>query len=329
MQLTHTQLHAYAVGLSSSSTLDGAWHPLRIPDSMVPLYEKTPAFKTRMHCPSCVRIRFTSNTRSLKLTLQFSTRAREIFKSALIVDGQPALSFGPESFAPTWASEIFHQTTPASHIFDLWLPHMAQADILALSIDDDATLSPAPPLTLRWLAYGDSITQGMTAPIPTQTAIARTALALNANVLNLGIGGAQLDEELHQTIPHESYDIVSIAYGTNDFLHIPLQTFSSRARLLVSALTQAQPKRPIILITPLTWVGQNTVNKFGTTLQDLRNSLAPIATEFPNVTLLHGDQAIPHDDQYFVDKVHPNAAGFQLYATALTNALQSCAPTRL
>ncbi len=326
MQLTHTQLHAYAVGLSSSSTIDGAWHPMRIPASMVSLYEKTPAAKTRMHCPAGVRIRFNSNTRSLKILLKFDARAREIFKSALIVDSEAALPFGPETHTPTWAGEIFQQPAPVNRTFDIWLPHMAQTDILALEIDDGAALSPAPALKLRWLAYGDSITQGMTAKIPTQTAIARTALALNANALNLGIGGAQLDEELHQTVPPEHYDVISIAYGTNDFAHIPVETFSSRARLLVSALSQTQPKRPIILITPLTWVGQNTINKFGTTLDDLRRSLAPIASDFPHVTLLHGEKLIPEDDQFFVDKVHPNAQGFELYASHLTAAIQKALP---
>ncbi len=322
MQLTHQQLHAYALGLASSSTVENGWRPLRIPAGMVSLYERTEAFKTRMNCPAAVRIRFNSNTQSIKISLRFGARAREHFKSALIVDSAAPMGFGPDEYAPTWSGEIFQQKHAVPRTFDIWLPHMAQTDILSLELTDGASLAPAPALNLRWLAYGDSITQGMTSKLPTETAIARTAIALHANVLNLGIGGADLDHELHQTIPPEAYDIVTIAYGTNDYAHnITPETYASRARLLIAGLAQKQPKPSIFLLTPLTWVGQTGLNKAGHTLADMRRALAPIPDEFPQVTLIAGDALIPDDEKYFVDKVHPNAEGFALYADKLIKTL--------
>jgi lysophospholipase L1-like esterase len=323
MQFTQQQLHAYALGIVSSSTLDAGWHAMRIPSGLQEIYDRSDAFRIRMHCPAGVRIRFSSNTKFLGISLRFAERARQVFKSVLIVDSKEAIPFGPDEFAANWSGGIFHQSTSENRTFDIWLPHMAQTDVLTLETEPGAAIHSAPPLKFRWLAYGDSITQGMTATLPHETAIARTALALNANVLNVGIGGAKLDDELSQKLPPEHFDIVSIAYGTNDFGHMPAADFAARARALVKALLQKQPGQPIILITPLTWVGNTTPNKFGATLADFRTSLHPIADEFKEVTLLHGDKLIPDDDKYFVDKVHPNSDGFALYANLLTTTIKS------
>ena len=323
-QLTHQQIHAYALGIASSSSVDSGWHPLRIPQPMVPLYDRTPAFQVRMHCPACVRIRFNSDTTSLSVSLRFGARAREVFQSVLMVDSGPIIAFGPEEYAQTFESQVFTHKNRSLRTFDLWLPHMAQTDILSISVDDDAALAPAPILKTRWLAYGDSITQGMTATLPTETAIARTALALQANVLNLGIGGADLDDDLHQSLPPENYDLITIAYGTNDYAHnIPVEVYAYRAKALVEAWSQKQPGVPIILISPLTWVGQVGANKNGNTLDQFRQALDPIGNAFPNVTVLHGDTLIRHDDKYFVDKVHPNSDGFASYASRLTATIKT------
>lgn len=271
-----------------------------------------------MQCTSGVRVRFVSDTRRISIALRYGVEARTIYRGELIVDGNAQGGFGPTERKEEWSGFIYEQANAARHTFDLWLPHMCQADVLSMEVDDGSVVEPAPKLPLRWLAYGDSITQGMTATLPTRTYVGRCALALNAEVNNLGIGGAILDPRLADGVPDGQYDLITIAYGTNDFSKgVTGEQLRERTRRLVTALRSKHPRAAIVLLTTLTWVRENKPNANGATLDQFRRSIFGLETEFAGVHLVHGDTMIPEEDRWFVDKVHPNDEGFALYARNL------------
>jgi len=326
MKVGLDSLLPFAVGADRADVVHGAWRAHRLPAAMEERYlqqDQDDKFRIRFSCGSCVRLRFVSDTRRVRIGLRYGFEARAVYRGALRVDGGE-VAFGPETRSETWDEVIFEQPTATKRLFDLWLPHLCQADLLGMEVDDRCTFEPAPALPLRWLAYGDSITQGMTATLPTRTVIARCALALNAAVQNVALGSAMLDNWLADTLPSGPYDLVSIAYGTNDHHKgAPSEVFQENARRLLAALTKKRPDCPILLLTPLTWANHPEANSIGLTMDDYRRALAPLAGEFQQVRLVHGDRLLPDDEQWFVDQVHPNDRGFALYAENLLPRLEA------
>ena len=275
-----------------------------------------------MECPAGVRLRFASDALEIKTALRFGEAARPIFTSSLLVDGKLHSIFGPDEHTSTWEGELFRQGQHEQHIFDWWLPNMSRADISSLEIDDGAHLMPAPRLTRRWLAYGASITQGMMSSAPHLNFVARCALELEAEVFNLGVGGAALDLELSQALPPGDFDLVSISYGTNDFIkNVPVEVHTAHAVALIQAL-RAKFQCPVVVVTIPTWHGRTKPNDLGRTLDDYRCAMTSVTRQFEEVSLAPGDEMLPDEARFFVDNVHPNDEGFAHYATNLLPILR-------
>jgi len=163
----------------------------------------------------------------------------------------------------------------------------------------------------------------MDASLPTFTAIGKCAAALDADVHNAAIGGAVLDSRLAEAVPQMDWDVVSIAYGTNDFNQgIPTRAFGENAFRLVEALIRAMPGKPVIIITPLTWAGGKTPNSAGLELEEYRSVLTEMLHGIRDAHIVLGDGLIPDDTRWFVDGVHPNDAGMAIYAKNLMPVLK-------
>lgn len=310
------------VGCVEARRRDGALEFHRLSPSLEALYQERPAQLVRMQCPSAVRIRFASDTRRVRVGVRYGAEARPIYRGALCVDAEPQ-PWGPATRTDEWEGTIFATAEPALRVFDLWLPHQCVALLTRLELSDGAAIRPAPALRRRWIAYGDSITQGMTASSPTATHVGRCALELEAEVLNLGIGGATLEAELAACVPDWPCDFLTIAYGANDFNQsVPLGAWRARAHSLLAAVEHAHPGRPVFLITPLTWAGCRSVNSAGARLPDYRAALADVARRHPRTRLIPGETMIPDNPAYFVDLVHPNDRGFAEYARGLLTHLR-------
>lgn len=317
MKLSPQQLTKFATGTSTSQMVDDAWTYGRIPPAMRPLYEGTEAFQIRMASGAGVRFRFASDTRKIAIHLRYGMMARQIFQGTLLVDDH-AHPFGPEQQQDEWQGVIFQQPHATQREFEIWLPNMCETHVVAVEVDDDATLSPASPLQQRWLIYGDSITQGMTSSLPHLNVAGRCTRMLGVDALNLGVGGACADVELAATIPDYEYDVVSIAYGTNDYNgNVPVQTYQANVTRLVAALRAKRPGRPIVVITALTWHEVKAVNDNGESLQDFRDALSCLPRDFEEVVLVQGNDLVPDEVGFFVDNVHPNDEGFERYAAGL------------
>lgn len=315
MRLSPADFDRFALGLTGSEIVDGAWRARRLPAPMRPLYEAMEGSRIRMNCTSGVRLRFVSDTKNISLAWRYGPACRQVFRGSLVIDGQSHAHIGASEAQSAWDGIIFETTTRQRRTFDLWLPHMCQVDVIALDFDEGCTVEPAPALQRRWLAYGDSITQGMTASLPTLSYVGRCALAMNAQVFNLGVGGGKLIASLAETAPDIPVDVISIAYGVNDCnTSVPLADFEANTRNLLKALTARRPTTPIVLITPIPWLG--TTDKHAA-LPTYRDVLARVAGAFPTVRVVPGQTLVPAEERCFVDGCHPNDTGFEHYAVNL------------
>ena len=80
------------------------------------------------------------------------------------------------------------------------------------------------------MAYGDSITQGYTALSPSLTYVNLVGDALNADVYDLGIGGEVFEPLMIDEAYPVKADLVTVAYGTNDWSHVPSEEDKQRRK---------------------------------------------------------------------------------------------------
>ncbi len=329
MILSEETLRAVLIGAVDMARVGPAFRAVRMPAAIAPLYRPVEGLATRMDCPAGVRLRFRTDSAFVNLALHYDGRfARANGRGAVVVDGGlPGQGFGSAAPAGHWRGQVFHQDAPRHRLIDIWLPHMSVADVGEVEVQDGCDVSPA-PLALRWLALGDSITQGMESSLPTLCHVARCALAIDAEAFNLGVGGATMRAELALAARALPADIISIAYGTNDFLtDVPPREFAQAAEELLRETLAANASAPILLMTPLSAPGRREPNHLGAKLQDYRDALGPLAGMSPRIALVDGTELLPDDSAMFADGLHPNDAGFVTYTRNLLGHMREAMVT--
>ena len=98
-------------------------------------------------------------------------------------------------------------------------PYGGRTVVRSLHLSDGAELLPASARPVRWLAHGDSITQGAHALSPGMTYVNLTADALGWEAINMGFGGSAWGDAVvaEYIASRQDWDILSIAIGTNTF----------------------------------------------------------------------------------------------------------------
>jgi lysophospholipase L1-like esterase len=194
----------------------------------------------------------------------------------------------------------------------------------------------AEPLDLskRWVAYGDSITQGWTSTDPGAAWAATTARSTGFDLLNLGFAGAARGElPLAAHLAATPADVISLAWGTNCWAQIEMDVPYIRElmRLFLGMVRRGHPDTPILVITPVIRpAAEETGNGSGATLAELRLGLEDAVHAFQGqhgdaqLHLLPGADLITAD-QLDPDGIHPNDAGHAAIGAAAAAALTAIA----
>ena len=323
MQLSFEQLTAFALGLDALDQRDGGVRASRMPRPLRPVYGDTEFRRVRMACTTGVRFRFRSDTRCVRLAWRLGASARPWCRGVLVLDHATQRPVGPAKPCERWEGsvELAGCGDGATRTIDLWLPHLAACDLAYLAVDDGASVAPAPRPALRWLAYGDSITQGMEATLPTRTWVGRCALALDANALNVGVGGAVLERGL-AVDPGVNADLITISFGVNDFAkNVPPGDVLDNGRQLLAVL-RSRSRSPVVMFTPLPWRGRER-NDAGHHQEAYRDALRSLAGFQNGVTVVEGPDLVPSDPRYLPDAVHPNDEGFEVMADRVMPILRN------
>ena len=198
----------------------------------------------------------------------------------------------------------------------VYFPNLAALRIRNLQLPEDA----APyARQKKYLALGDSITQGYDAAHPNQTSVNLLADAWDAQVLNQAIGGDVFCPENLDPALEFAPDIITVAYGTNDWTLQVLQ--SGAAGTYLDKLTGLYPGVPVFVLLPL-WREVENELRGGITLQQGRELLAGWAENRENVSIIDCHHFIPFLPEYFYDGVlHPNDMGYLYYARAVEKAV--------
>ncbi|MBR6602568.1 MAG: SGNH/GDSL hydrolase family protein [Clostridia bacterium] len=203
----------------------------------------------------------------------------------------------------------------------VYFPWSADATIISAGIDDDAILEPIKK-EIKMLIFGDSITHGYDAFSPSGAYSAILTDALGADSRNKGIGGEKFRPELALCKEDIDPNIITVAYGTNDWCHHTKDTFEKNCSEFYEAISKNYPNAKIFAITPIWRADCNEATACGH-FDDIKNFFIKVAEKLPNVRVIDGKDFVPHNEKYFSDfYLHPNDGGFAYYGKALANEIK-------
>jgi len=194
----------------------------------------------------------------------------------------------------------------------IYLP--ADATVLIRDFEIDADYVPAKKgEKVLWI--GDSITQGYGPLRSSHTYVSAANRILNYDILNQGIGGYIYDK--NTMVPMEGYkpDKIIIAMGTNQFGAETMDAVEDYYK----SLKEVYGDTPVLCVSPI-WRGDypESYDVFERFCENVKK----IAGQYSNVTVVDGFAMVPHLEEYYLDKLHPNCLGMELYGRNLADAIK-------
>ncbi len=195
----------------------------------------------------------------------------------------------------------------------IYLP--SDATVLLREFSADAGVRrPGKGDKVLWL--GDSITQGFGPLRSGQTYVSVANRLLGYDILNQGIGGYVYDKK--SLMPMEGYhpDKIIVALGTNQFGCDSMKDVEEYYETLMGIYGNSIP---VLCISPL-WRGDHPEEM--QTLERFCENVKRIAGGYPNVTVVDGFRLVPHLPEYFLDNLHPNCLGAEVYGRNLVEEIR-------
>jgi len=165
-----------------------------------------------------------------------------------------------------------------------------------------------------WL--GDSITQGFG---PLRSSCIYVSVAnriLNYDIINQGIGGYVYDKKSLMKMDGYMPDKIIVSLGTNQFgteSMVDIEEYYER-------LFEIYGKDiPVLTIIPI-WRGDVENGEPG--LIRFCNKLKDICARYSNIQIVEGFKLVPHLPEYFLDNLHPNQLGAEVYGRNLVQEIQ-------
>jgi len=167
---------------------------------------------------------------------------------------------------------------------------------------------------------GDSITQGWNSKYDTFSYAYRVTRFFNANSVIQGIGGAFYHEDTFDSIDFAP-DIVTVAYGTNDFnRYSTYDEFRAHVKAHLALIAKEYSGKKIFVLSPI-WRSDLHTRPMGT----FDGARQIVIDEAESLGLIHIDglKLVPPMKEFFADAhLHPNDEGFSQYAENLIKEMQ-------
>ncbi len=192
----------------------------------------------------------------------------------------------------------------------------ADATVLIRNFTIDADVIPAVKgEKVLWL--GDSITQGYGPLRSSCTYVSVANRILNYDIINQGIGGYIYDKNSLMKMEGYDPDKIIVALGTNQYGDKDMSKVEEYYETLIGIYGN---DIPILCITPL-WRGDSEDGL--PTLMSFCKKVKDIAGQYKNVQIVDGMKMVPHFSEYFLDNLHPNCLGCEIYGRNLVDVIRS------
>jgi lysophospholipase L1-like esterase len=280
--------------------------------------EANDSWAIRSRCNAGVIVNVLTDSRTLDLTGRIRAGARTYAGFDVEVDGRYLTAIRMDTSDETQTIRLADFSTQGNRRISITFPQSAIVELDAITLEDGSRASSPPPASRKYLAIGDSITQGMDARGPSSAYAIQLARMLDADLLNIGVGGHIFDlDALDDDLPYKP-DIVTIAYGTNDWTRgITRDEIAQTVdRYLTRLLDTIASSSDVYVFTPI-WRALGEEVKPGGTLIDFSATIAEAASKFSAITVVDGTTLVPHRPDLLPDGTHPNDEGFLHYALNL------------
>ena len=165
-----------------------------------------------------------------------------------------------------------------------------------------------------WL--GDSITQGYGPLRSSCTYVSVANRILNYDIVNQGIGGYVYDKNSLMKMEGYMPEKLIVSLGTNQFGCETMKDIEEYYERLFEIYGK---DIPVLCIIPI-WRGD--VENGEPTLIKFCENLKKIVARYSNIQMVEGFKLVPHLPEYFLDNLHPNQLGAEVYGRNLVQEIQ-------
>lgn len=328
MKLTIEQIKKITKGAVHIEEVDGRIAFFRFTKEQEEAYSTWDAdFYKKTFATAGIKLEFYTDSTSLFIkTRSRPAASRRFLANDIFVDGrlvgQVGASFEDCEAAPDYSylSGRFELGEGKKRVC-VFLPWAFSSQLCELSLDDGASLEPTQS-KIKMIMFGDSITHGYDATSPSNAYSVRLAALLEADAVNKAIGGEKFRPEL--AAMHDGFepDIITVAYGTNDWNSSSKETFDRDCKCFYDNLAKSYPNSKIFALTPI-WRADINDKKDVGEFSYVSEYINKVTKEHKNITVIEGMDLVPHDTSLFSDKfLHPNDKGFDYYVNNLYKKLK-------
>lgn len=324
MLLTHDQIKSITRGAVAFEPDGEALHLHRCTATQRETYRAAgEGYYNRACCTAGVRFDFRTDATSLAMSWRYGPRSSRNYLSVdCYVDGVLIDAFLDSSFVDDAGNSCSFALPAGDKRVTIHLPYTVELIPTRVELSDGASITPVVPAK-RILMIGDSITHGYDAKYTSQSYAMNVARYFDWDVINHGIAAYIHDANTIENLPDWKPDIITTAYGTNDWSKAKsVEEYDAPVRAFFTRLREVWPDTPILGILPV-WRADFAKPRPSGSFDEMRARLAQIELSFPNVCVLDGMDAVPHNRSFYGDlRVHPNDMGFAHYAMAVIREIE-------
>ena len=286
-------------------------------------------FYKKSFCTAGIKLKFVTDSKALSLKVKIKPGAsRHFFAHDVYVNGTLRHTLGGtldcedgkvlESMDACGTYELGEGEKTVC----IYFPWSVNSELYYLELDDGAAVTPV-AYSRKMISFGDSITHGYDASHPSLSYSALLADALDADSVNKGIGGEIFRPELASARDGFEPEIITVAYGTNDWSHIEKERFDQNSETFYATLSRHYPNAKIFAFSPIWRKNPERITNVGK-FEYVAKKIEEISNSLPNVTFINCYDFVPHDPAMFSpDVLHPNDQGFSHYAKGVIESIKS------
>ena len=262
MELTLEQIKAVTTGTEKIAFENGKYHFFRFNNREAEVIDHPYVFS-----PAGIQMNFRTDGRTLKLKVhvQKSIDIRSYFAFDIFVNNKlldTIQNLSDKECIGNYADKDYQlgnfcgtfELGKGEKDVKILFPHSVTTQIEKIEIENATYITPVRKKKTI-VFYGDSITQGFDSLHPSESYASRLAEALDAELINKAIGGAMFNPKLAELPSEIKADYVVVAYGTNDWNAVNLDSFRENAKGFLQGIKKNYPKTPMFVITmiKITW----------------------------------------------------------------------------
>ena len=326
-KLTFEEIKSCFLGAETLYEEEGSVKCCRFTPEEQEVYRSNPDFFNKSCSSSNMIISFFTDAEKAILEYEADTASSRRYAYVDVkVDGITVAHSGAGDVKENPANTIELPLSGKKCQVEFFLPPLASFTCKALTLVNGSFLGSARREKLI-ICYGDSITQGYDARFPLCAYTSHLAENFKAEVINKAIGGEFFIPALVRAGKKgRKVDLVTVAYGTNDWSRCAADVFAENCENFFAALAELYPETPVAVILPL-WRKDHDRETLAGNFFEHREKIRTIAGKYPQNRFIDGLELTPHVEEFYSDAyLHPNDLGFMFMGQKVTEEIKRLFP---